>query len=380
MAKEPRELDLLETPRKVDSLPPRFTGVAGEDKQKTEAGLSAQYLAFLAFSNQRPKQEDQDNLAFHASILNQILNNPQGYARPPELQQQIDAAVARDRKALEQEQQTELVREVYLREKDPSYSQQRDNNIAGQMAGSAGGSNMTFRDFRMGSRSERQAVIASLIDDAAGNAGISQDLLQGVWFKETRFSSIREISITGAAGPMQFTRGTWADVIKRHGDEIAAGLMRAGPQYRDEAMAVLNYQRALLNGSIGTRDAGLQNMRHDPAISIFASAMYLRDCARDMRVDAMNFENAGIIYARYNIGAGAVRELMQMRDAGRMDAAKDDIGFVARVNPAFFAGNASAGTVLANYQATMENGSRQFDRNFGNSPQIAFSGPAPAVS
>lgn len=95
-----------------------------------------------------------------------------------------------------------------------------------------------------------------------------------------------------------------------------------------------------------------------PATMTFTAAYYIKDIAEQAGVDPSNYDNAGALYAGYNIGPGnAARLAGELADTPNAMAA---IGSAAEKNPAFFGNNATGSEALANYQSSLD-GWRNFE-------------------
>ncbi len=95
-----------------------------------------------------------------------------------------------------------------------------------------------------------------------------------------------------------------------------------------------------------------------PATMTFTAAYYIKDIAEQAGVDASDYDNAGALYAGYNIGPGnAARLAGELADTPNAMAA---IGSAAEKNPAFFGNNATGTEALANYQSSVD-GWRDFE-------------------
>jgi membrane-bound lytic murein transglycosylase B len=105
--------------------------------------------------------------------------------------------------------------------------------------------------------------------EAHGRSGVSVPLLAAVNLVESSFGRLRNDSVAGAQGPMQFIHATWrtygrgGDVHDPH-DAIlgAARLLRAGGAPSDEGAALLRYNPSPLYVKAVTGYARL--MRRDP--------------------------------------------------------------------------------------------------------------------
>lgn len=239
---------------------------------------------------------------------------------------------------------------------------------AGVPSASGGRSTVAFGNMGRITVGEKQNNVNDVLADAARVNGINIATMRGMWHVESKFSSIREVSSTGCSGPWQFTQGTWAEMILKHGDKIAARLDAQG--HTEDAAIALRYHNALVNREIRVNDAGLQSQRFNGHISTYAAAHYMADISRRQGLDAMNVRDGGKIYAAYNVGETAMRTLQRLERSGSDSNAMQVVGRVARLNPMFYQGGANGAEALANYQAAVENGTRQFSRVFSDTPAL----------
>ncbi len=225
------------------------------------------------------------------------------------------------------------------------------------------GATVSFGNIDQISVGEKQARVLDVLNDAAVAAGVNVNTMRGLWFVETRFSTIKELSTTGCSGAWQFCRGTWAEQILKHGDQIAARLAAKG--FTDDAAIALKYHNALVNKQISVNDAGLQSQRFNGHIATYAASYYAADIAKGHHLNAADINDGGKIYAAYNVGSGSLFKLIRMAEANDDTNAMSALGKVARLNPMFYRHDENASEALANYQAAVENGGKQFGRAFG---------------
>lgn len=215
---------------------------------------------------------------------------------------------------------------------------------------------------------DRRRAVMSVLDDAAHSAGIPRDLLGGIWGKESSYGKSLT-SPTGCEGDFQFLSSTWVNMIRDDGAKIAARLRATG--HADEAAAVENYQKGLRNHTIRRDDAGLLALRDDPYISTYAAAYLIKDTARAVHADPHNKAQWGDIYAGYNVGPTAARQLRgKLAD---VENCKEHLGVAAKANPAFFVNRATGTEALQRYQNSMEHYADNFtsaaEHGFASSPR-----------
>jgi len=110
-----------------------------------------------------------------------------------------------------------------------------------------------------------------------------------------------------------------------------------------------------------------------PATMTFTAAFYMKEIAEDAGVDAGDYNNAGSLYAGYNIGPGnAVRLSGDLSDNSN---AMGSIGSAAQKNPYFFRNNATGEEALENYQEAVD-GWRNFQLYDLEPPQTLVEGIA----
>lgn len=290
------------------------------------------------------------------------------FIRSPEHQAAIERAYQHYKNEIEAANSAGRDSTIADRDSDPSAYDGGITFTGRSHAGSvsSGRSTVAFGDMGRISIGEKQNRVNDVLADAARANGINIATMRGMWHVESRFSSIREVSSTGCSGPWQFTQGTWAEMILKHGDEIAARLSAQG--HTEDAAIALRYHNALVNREIRVGDAGLQSQRFNGHISTYAAAHYMADIARRQGINAMDVRNGGQLYAAYNVGEGSLDKLQRLvRDGSNADA-MGVLGRVARLNPMFYQGGATGAEALANYQAAVENGTRQYSRVFGAEP------------
>ena len=318
----------------------------------------------------QPASQDEDKDGVSNFMMFAMLSQQNVYERSADIQALIDEAFKEfepEITRLDNEDREAMIRDAEAHPEN--YDDNPDNDTGAPLFNSQGSPRapgdasptLNFRDSAPIAVGEKQNRVNDVIADAARSTGVNLQIMQGIWHVETKFSSIREVSSTGCSGPFQFTRGTWGEMILKHGDEIAERLSAQG--YHEDAAIALRYHTQLRNREIRPSDAGLQQQRFNGHIATYAAAHYIKDIADRNNINEMDPRSGGMLYAAYNVGEGSLRKLMRLGDSDQ--AASGVLGRVAHLNPMFYRGGASASEALANYQAAMDNGVRQYARNFG---------------
>lgn len=195
---------------------------------------------------------------------------------------------------------------------------------------------------------QRRGAVMSVLHDAAASAHIPHGLLGTVWGIESHFGK-RLTSPTHCSGDFQFSRETFANIIRDHGAQIAERLQATG--HGEMANKVRDLGHKLHTGAIDAGDRALSALRHNAYASTYAAAHLMHDTARQVHVDPSKRENWHYIYAGYNLGPKAV-EQMRHRYANTPDV-KAHLGSVAQHNPMFFRHHATGAQALHNYDRFM---------------------------
>jgi hypothetical protein len=206
---------------------------------------------------------------------------------------------------------------------------------------------------------ERQVAVNNVLSDAANSAGVSPELVRGIWGIETRFSSHKTmVSPSGCSGPFQFTKGTFNDVFK-------------DKEFRDKILAEQGdklepgVKKALQEGNWKVGSEWGSDLRFHPVVSTYAAAEYMKDVGKMVGADPNNKNDFGKIYAGYNVGPGNAQKLASLEARGSQANAGSVLGSAASWNPAFFTGGASASEALGRYQAYVESSIDSYNKSFG---------------
>ena len=167
--------------------------------------------------------------------------------------------------------------------------------------------------------SERQTRVINSIGDAADTAGVSKEFMVGLWGFESSYGQNRK-SNTGCLGDFQFTRLTMVDTLAKDGDKIVARLQARG--LTNEAKLVQdmhNQTKAMTPAQIRqfakSNTEVVDALRDNSEISTYAAAFHTRSVADQLKIDARQKSNFGLMYAGYNIGVDNARKIMNGQKA-----------------------------------------------------------------
>lgn len=217
---------------------------------------------------------------------------------------------------------------------------------------------------------DRQKAVIAAMPAAAQAAGVSPDLLKGLWGVESGFGT-NLTSPTGCKGDFQFTRGTFRSVVNEYNEQIASSIEKdMGNKALADRVRAMKGQSASQMGP----------ERDNPTIATYAAAFYAKEVAQAVKVDPKQESSFGAIYAGYNVGPGNALKLKRLEAQGSDASAKAILGYVAQVNPMFYKNGANASEALANYQNAVKTRANDFDRKFGPNATATASLAAPSAA
>lgn len=120
----------------------------------------------------------------------------------------------------------------------------------------------------------------------------------------------------------------------------------------DEGSAILQGYNQLMPSEMNFLERMDRTRLDLPATMTFTAAFYMKEIAEDAGVDAGDYNNAGSLYAGYNIGPGNAARLSN--DLSDNSNAMGSIGSAAQRNPYFFRNNATGEEALENYQEAVD--------------------------
>lgn len=198
---------------------------------------------------------------------------------------------------------------------------------------------------------ERQRLVAETIPEVAAELGLSEDYMQGLWGYESTFGQ-NLMSPTGCEGDWQFSQGTWDNVMRDYGEQIAAHIEEDYPEKAAEIRA--NHDRA----------GSLNEYQYDPVVSTWASGYLNLENSRALGIDPSQESSFGMMYAAYNIGPGNAETLKAAAESGDQRAIGPRLGNVATWNPSFFTGGASGAEALERYSSVIHQREDDYERLF----------------
>jgi hypothetical protein len=175
---------------------------------------------------------------------------------------------------------------------------------------------------------------------ASAQSGVSFQYLLAKAAQESSFDADATARTSSAKGLFQFTKGTWLEVLKRHGDELGLG-------------AVTGRIMATPGGGLRVLDKIAEDevlkLRDDPLVSARAAAAYARDNAAVLSAETGRSPDAPDLYLAHFLGAkGASTMLNAALDAPNVYAAHI-MPAAARANPAVFYGPSGAPVTVGDF-------------------------------
>ncbi len=171
---------------------------------------------------------------------------------------------------------------------------------------------------------------------ASAESGVSFHYLLAKAAQESGFDSNAKALTSSATGLFQFTRGTWLDMMRRHGDELGFGDLAA--QVKESAtgrMTVLN------------EDAEIEMLalRSDPDISSRFAALFASDNAQTLETSLGREASPAELYFAHFLGAWGATALITTAEQDPTKPAVDVLPAAAHANKTvFFENNGLART------------------------------------
>ncbi len=165
------------------------------------------------------------------------------------------------------------------------------------------------------------------IQTASAQSGVSFHYLLAKAAQESGFDSGAKASTSSATGLFQFTRGTWLDMMRRHGEELGFGDLAA--QIKESATGRLT----VLN-----EDAEIQMlaMRRDPDVSSQFAALFAGDNARTLQTSLGRDASPAELYLAHFLGAWGATALVTTAEQDPAKPAVDVLPAAAHANKTVF--------------------------------------------
>lgn len=165
------------------------------------------------------------------------------------------------------------------------------------------------------------------IQTASAESGVSFHYLLAKAAQESGFDSGAQAKTSSASGLFQFTRGTWLDMMRRHGEALGFGDLAA--QVKESATGRLT----VLN-----EDAEIQmlSMRRDPEISAKFAAMFAGDNSKTLETALGREATPGELYLAHFLGAWGATALMTAAEQDPTKPAVDLLPAAAHANKTVF--------------------------------------------
>lgn len=192
------------------------------------------------------------------------------------------------------------------------------------------------------------------IQVASAQSGVSFQYLLAKAAQESGFKTDAEASTSSATGLFQFTRGTWLDVFKRHGEEFG---------YGDLSSRI----SASTSGKLSVTDKSVEqqilNLREDPEASAVFAAAYARDNATALSQSVGRELDATDLYLAHFLGPTGASQMLAAEEATPNSYASNVTPEAARANRSiFFAESGAPRTVSGVIDLIRERFDNQMDR------------------
>ena len=177
---------------------------------------------------------------------------------------------------------------------------------------------------------------------ASAQSGVSFQYLLAKASQESSFDADAGATTSSAKGLFQFTKGTWLEVLKRHGDELGLG---------DVASRIMSSPGGRLRVLDKASEEEILGLRVDPKVSSLAAAAYARDNSLALESAIGRTPDAPDLYLAHFLGpTGAGAMLNAAADAPNIYAAHIAPA-AARANPAVFYGASGTPRTVADVVA-----------------------------
>lgn len=174
------------------------------------------------------------------------------------------------------------------------------------------------------------------IQTASANSGVSFHYLLAKAAQESGFDANAKASTSSATGLFQFTRGTWLDMMRRHGDELGFG------KFADQIKESSTGHLTVLNEAAENEMLAL---RRDPDISAKFAAAFAGDNANTLETSLGRDASPAELYIAHFLGAWGATALVTTAEQDPQKPAVDVLPAAANANKTvFFEANGLART------------------------------------
>lgn len=165
------------------------------------------------------------------------------------------------------------------------------------------------------------------IQTASAESGVSFHYLLAKAAQESGFDSDAKASTSSATGLFQFTRGTWLDMMRRHGEDLGFGDLAS--QVKESATGRLT----VLN-----EDAEIQMLalRRDPEVSSRFAAMFADDNSKTLETSLGRKATPAELYFAHFLGAWGATALVTTAEQDPTKPAVDVLPAAANANKTVF--------------------------------------------
>lgn len=179
---------------------------------------------------------------------------------------------------------------------------------------------------RIGGHSVERSTLKG-IKTASADSGVSFHYLLANAAQESGFDANAKARTSSATGLFQFTRNTWLDMMRRHGDEL--GFSDLATHVKESATGRLT----VLN-----EDAEIQMLalRRDPDVSAKFAALFAEDNSRTLETALGREATPGELYLAHFLGAWGATALMTAAEQEPSKPAAELLPSAARANQTVF--------------------------------------------
>lgn len=176
------------------------------------------------------------------------------------------------------------------------------------------------------------------IQTASADSGVSFHYLLAKAAQESGFDSDAKASTSSATGLFQFTRGTWLDMMKRHGDELGFG------KFADQIKESATGRLTVLDEATETEMLAL---RRDPDISAQFAAAFASDNANTLGTSLGRDASPAELYIAHFLGAWGATALVTTAEQDPTKPAVDVLPAAANANKTVFFENSGVARTAA---------------------------------